>query len=137
MKEFQAVYVPVGAPTFHLESARAEFEKTVGLLKELDPNTLCPEDTLFSPDAAGAFLDGAAPDLIVFQDVTFANGAYVQEVLRRFEGTPILLWTVREPVIDGALKKFYGFFVIQFFIKIAVFRSLNISFIFIIIAKCL
>ena len=101
MKEFQAVYVPVGAPTFHLESARAEFEKTVGLLKELDPNTLCPEDTLFSPDAAGAFLDGAAPDLIVFQDVTFANGAYVQEVLRRFEGTPILLWTVREPVIDG------------------------------------
>ena len=30
-----------------------------------------------------------------------ANNAFMLEVLRRFEGVPILLWTVREPVIDG------------------------------------
>lgn len=26
MSEFQVVYVPIGVPTFHLESAQAEFE---------------------------------------------------------------------------------------------------------------
>ncbi len=101
MKKFQAVYIPVGAPTFHLESARAEFEKSVELLKRLDPDTVCPADTLFSPDEVDKYTEGLDPDLIVFQDVTFANGAYVQEAVRKFPDVPVLLWTVREPVIDG------------------------------------
>ena len=36
----------------------------------------------------------------MFQNLTFANAAYMSEVLRRFD-CPMLLWTLREPVIDG------------------------------------
>ena len=45
-------------------------------------------------------MQGLEPDLIVFQNLTFANAAYMSEVLRRFD-CPMLLWTLREPVIDG------------------------------------
>ena len=48
-----------------------------------------------------SFLEDKDPDLIIFQDVTFANSAYMEEVLRRFPHTQLILWTVREPVIDG------------------------------------
>ena len=51
-------------------------------------------------DDLRAYLDGIDPDLIVFQNLTFANAAYMSEVLRRFN-CPLLLWTLREPVIDG------------------------------------
>ena len=37
----------------------------------------------------------------MLQNITFANAAYAMEVLRRFRDVPILLWTLREPVIDG------------------------------------
>ena len=55
---------------------------------------------LLTLDDLRTFLDGLDPDLIVFQNLTFANAAYMSEVLRRFD-CPLLLWTLREPVIDG------------------------------------
>ena len=97
---FTALYVPVGVPTFHLESARDRFDASCALLKKLDEDVICPEEMLLSLDQLRAFLDGKQPDLIVFQNLTFANAAYMSEVLRRFDG-PMLLWTLREPVIDG------------------------------------
>ena len=36
----------------------------------------------------------------ILQNITFANAAYASEVLKRFS-CPVLLWTLREPVIDG------------------------------------
>lgn len=36
----------------------------------------------------------------MLQNITFANAAYASEVLKRF-ACPIVLWTLREPVIDG------------------------------------
>ena len=36
----------------------------------------------------------------MFQNLTFANAAFMSQVLRRFD-CPVLLWTLREPVIDG------------------------------------
>ena len=98
--DFQALYVPVGVPTFHLESAREQFERSKALLRGIDAGFVFPEDMLLSVDALRAFLDGKNPDLIVFQNLTFANAAYMSEVLRRFD-CPLLLWTLREPVIDG------------------------------------
>jgi L-fucose isomerase-like protein len=100
MKKFQVAYVPIGVPTFHLESAGQEFEKSIALLKELTEDVAVPEEMLLSMDLLGAFLDGIEPDLIVLQNITFANAAYASEVLKRFD-CPILLWTLREPVIDG------------------------------------
>ena len=100
MKAFTPVYVPVGVPTFHLESAQDAFERSKAMLRSVDPAFVCPEEMLLSIDKLRDYLDGLEPDLIVFQNLTFANAAYMSEVLRRFD-CPVLLWTLREPVIDG------------------------------------
>ena len=100
MSNFQVAYVPIGVPTFHLESAQKEFDKSVQLLNSLTDGVAVPEEMLLSLDKLNAFLDKINPDLIVLQNITFANSAYASEVLRRFE-CPVLLWTLREPVIDG------------------------------------
>ena len=100
MKEFTPVYVPVGVPTFHLESAEDAFVRSKSTLKSLDARFVCPDEKLLSIDALKAYLAPLDPDLIVFQNLTFANAAYMSEVLRNFD-CPIVLWTLREPVIDG------------------------------------
>ncbi len=100
MHEFNIAYVPIGVPTFHLESAQKEFDKSVLLLKSVTENVIVPSEMLLSIDKLNAFLDGIDPDLIVLQNITFANSAYTAAVLRKFD-CPILLWTLREPVIDG------------------------------------
>ena len=97
---FQLAYIPVGVPTFHLESAQKAFDDSVSLLKEIDPSVKTPDEMLLSLDKLNAFLDTIDPDLVVVQNVTFANAAYMSAVLRRFS-CPVLLWTLREPVIDG------------------------------------
>ena len=100
MKTFSPVYIPVGVPTFHLESAQAQFDASIALLKSIDERFAVPEKMLLNLDDLRAYLDTLTPDLIVFQNLTFANAAYMSEVLRRFD-CPVLLWTLREPVIDG------------------------------------
>ncbi len=100
MKAFCPVYVPVGVPTFHLESAQAEFEKSCALLRGMDARFVCPEEMLLSLEPLRAYLEPLQPDLLVFQNLTFANAAYMTELLRRFD-CPVLLWTLREPCIDG------------------------------------
>ena len=100
MKEFTPVYVPVGVPTFHMESAEDAFVRSCKALRSLDPRFICPAEKLLSIDALKTYLEPLSPDLIVFQNLTFANAAYMSEVLKRFD-CPVVLWTLREPVIDG------------------------------------
>lgn len=100
MKPFLPVYVPVGVPTFHMESAADRFSASVRLLKELDGRFVCPDGILLGVDKVRAYLENLQPDLIVFQNVTFANAAYMSEVLHLVR-CPVALWTLREPVIDG------------------------------------
>ena len=100
MKDFTPVYIPVGVPTFHLESAKDLFERSVKILRSIDPDFTVPDDMLLSVDAMSEYISDLCPDLIVFQDLTFANAAYMTEVVSRF-ACPVLLWTLREPVIDG------------------------------------
>ncbi|MBE7004981.1 MAG: fucose isomerase [Ruminococcaceae bacterium] len=97
---FQPVYVPVGVPTYHLETAQEQFDRSVAALRGVDKDFVCPEKMLLSLDDLRAYLDGVQPGLIVFQNLTFANAAYMSEVLRRFD-CPMLLWTLREPKADG------------------------------------
>ncbi|MCD8146171.1 MAG: fucose isomerase [Clostridiales bacterium] len=97
---FQVAYVPIGVGTFHLESAQIQFDQSVSLLRSLTDAAVCPEKMLLTLDDLTAYLDGLSPDLVVLQNITFANAAYASEVLKRFS-CPILLWTLREPVIDG------------------------------------
>ncbi len=100
MTDFQAAYIPIGVPTFHLESAQIEFDKSIAMIKSLTEDGVYPDKMLLSMDDLGAFLDTIHPDLIILQNITFANSAYASEVLKRFD-CPVLLWTLREPVIDG------------------------------------
>ncbi|MBQ9517490.1 MAG: fucose isomerase [Eubacterium sp.] len=97
---FEYLYIPIGVPTFHLESAGAEFEKSVNLLKDIDSAVKVPDEMLLGIDKLNTFTADKNPDLVIVQNITFANGAYIAEVLRRFD-CPVLLWTLREPVIDG------------------------------------
>ncbi len=99
-KKFQVAYVPIGVPTFHLESAQKEFDKSIELLNSLSSDVVAPKEMLLSIDLLTEFLETINPDLIVLQNITFANAAYASEVLKRFN-CPLILWTLREPVIDG------------------------------------
>lgn len=100
MKNMQMVYVPVGVPTFELVSAQRLFEESCEMLKSIYPECVCPEKMLLSLDDLKCYLDLIHPDMIVLQNVTFANSAYAEEVFSRFQ-CPIVHWTLREPVIDG------------------------------------
>lgn len=100
MKEFEVAYIPIGVPTFHLESAQIQFDQSVELLTSITTSVRVPETMLLTMDDLKAYLDTIQPDLIVLQNITFANSAYASEVLKRFQ-CPVLLWTLREPVIDG------------------------------------
>ena len=99
-KEFPIAYVPIGVPPFHLESAQKEFDKSVALIKSLTDACVFPKEMLLSIDLLDAFLEECQPDLVILQNITFANAAYASEVLKKLD-CPILLWTLREPVIDG------------------------------------
>ena len=100
MQEFTPIYVPAGVGTFHMESAEDAFLRSCDTLTALDARFVCPDEKLLSIDALRAFLKDRQPDLIVFQNLTFANAAYMSEVLRQCS-CPIVLWTLREPAIDG------------------------------------
>ncbi len=100
MKKFECVYVPIGVPTFHLESAEKEFEKSIELIQKYDSDVVVPNKMLLTLPDLKEFIEGLNPDLVILQNITFANAAYATEVLKQFDA-PILLWTLREPVIDG------------------------------------
>ncbi len=96
---FNAVYIPVGVPTYHLETAQDQFDRSCAMLRTVDPDFICPEEMLLGLDKLREFLEGKEPDLVVFQNLTFANAAFMSQVLRRFD-CPVLLWTLREPMSE-------------------------------------
>lgn len=100
MKEFEVAYIPIGVPTFHLESAQKLFEESCKMLHKICKNVSIPSEMLLSIDSLRSFCDEVEPDIIIMQNITFANAQYASEILSRFD-CPILLWTLREPVIDG------------------------------------
>ena len=100
MKKFNVIFVPIGVPTFHMESARAEFDKSVTMIKSLTDAGIYPESPLLSTEDLKNFINDKNPDLVILQNTTFANSAYAGEVVKAFN-CPIILWTLREPIIDG------------------------------------
>lgn len=104
MKEFEIAYVPVGVPTFDLKCANEAFVASKELLQEFDKEIKVPKEILLSVDAEKQFLEETQPDLLIFQNVTFANAAYIEEVLHCYKG-PLLLWTLREPSGEGERLK--------------------------------
>ena len=96
----EILYIPIGVPTFHLESAQREFDKSVRLLKSINPGVICPDKMLLDIDSLNDFLEDKNPDLAIVQNVTFANAAYISQVLRKTR-CPVLLWTLRELRANG------------------------------------
>ena len=90
------LYIPIGVGTYHMETAEAAVEASKTLLRTIDPEILCPEQLLLSSDAVADFVGGQDPDLVILQNVTFANAAYTTEVAARVRCS-IVLWTLREP----------------------------------------
>lgn len=93
-------FAPIGVPTFHLESARKELKKSIEMLKSIHTNIDYPDDILLSVDDLCPFLKDKNFDLIIVQNTTFANSDYMQNILR-YTDCYVVLWTLREPVIDG------------------------------------
>ncbi len=100
MNPLKILYLPIGVPTFHMPSAQAMFEASKTLLKSIDHELIMPETMLLSINDLSQFMLNKHADLVIVQHVTFANSAYMTEILRRTDA-PIVLWTLREPAIDG------------------------------------
>ncbi|WP_300393620.1 hypothetical protein [Fusobacterium sp.] len=100
MKDFKVIFIPIGVPTFHLESANDQFNKSVEMIKNITENGVYPTGPLLSIDDLKKFIKDQNPDLVILQNTTFANSAYASEVIKEFN-CPMVLWTLREPVIDG------------------------------------
>lgn len=103
MKEFKAAYLPVGIGNFDREEAKRQFEKSKKLLERFPVHFDMPKGALLDKESLTDWLSRITPDFIIFQNITFANGAYVCEAAKRFS-CPILLWSVREPESTGRLK---------------------------------
>jgi len=100
MDNFNALYLPIGVKTFELNSAGKLFEESKKVLAEVSTDIIFPSEMLLGLDKLKAFIEGKNPDLIILQNITFANAAFATEVFQRFD-CPVVLWTLREPVIDG------------------------------------
>ena len=79
---FTTLYVPVGVGTYHMETAQDQFERSVAALRAVSEDIVCPEKILLNLDELRAYLTGKQPDLVIFQNVTFANSAMMSEAAK-------------------------------------------------------
>jgi L-fucose isomerase-like protein len=100
MNTLKIMYLPIGVPTFHMPSAQAMFEASCTLLKSMNHELIMPDTMLLNIKDVSQFMSNQHADLVIVQHVTFANSAYMTEILRKTDA-PIVLWTLREPAIDG------------------------------------
>ena len=102
-------YVPIGVGTYHMETAGVAFQSSAALLQKLSSDLSFdldqPDEPLLTTGAVRAWMTEKKPDLVIVQNIMFANAAYISEVLRVYDG-PLVLWTLREPVseVGGRLK---------------------------------
>ncbi len=100
MKNFKALYLPIGVPTFHKESVDQQFNLSKSMLSSVSADIEMPEAPLLTiPDLLN-FITDKECDLIILQNNAFANSEYTSEILRIIDAD-VLLWTLQEPVIDG------------------------------------
>ncbi len=100
MRNFKALYIPIGVPTFHQESINEQFNLSVELINKIAEDIECPLNPLLTISDLLKFIAGKQCDLIILQNNAFANSEYTAEILRRMDAD-VVLWTLQEPVIDG------------------------------------
>ncbi|MDO4364903.1 MAG: fucose isomerase, partial [Clostridia bacterium] len=98
--DFQTVYLPIGVPSYDLDEARMKYNDSIGMLKLVDKNIVVPDGPIVSVNELRGFLKDKKPTFAIVQNLTFATGVFITEILRNVD-CPVLLWTIPEPVIDG------------------------------------
>jgi len=93
-------------PTFSQPDALAKFEESLTMLKDIFGEVISPPEILMTPEAIGDFADRqlSPPDLVIYQTTTFVGADNMSELTRRF-ACPVVIWSVREPTIDGGRLK--------------------------------
>jgi L-fucose isomerase-like protein len=98
-------YLPLGRPTFDMETAGRYVEESKRLLAGAAQSYTAPEGLLVSPEETAAFLRKALAEhpleALVVQTTTFVDARFIQEIMDA-ANLPILLWGVREPRVNGS-----------------------------------
>lgn len=91
--------------TFYMPDAEENYKKTCNMLNELFEEFIYSRELLTSPEMLSDFADTVVlPDLIIYQCSTFVGADFMTEITRRFT-CPVVIWSVREPSIDGGRLK--------------------------------
>lgn len=94
-----------GRLTFSVPDAEANKKASVGMLENVFGSIQSSEELLTSPEMVDEFAKTLTqPDLIVYQCTTFIGADFMTEITRCFK-CPIVIWSVREPSIDGSRLK--------------------------------
>lgn len=103
MANYSMVYLPIGVPTFHRESMNSQFKLSIETLKKEFPEIelYYPESELLDISDLKKYTENLNPDLLIVQNISFANAEYMAEIHRIFPEKDLLIWTLAEPVIDG------------------------------------
>ena len=101
----KTAFFPMARTTFYMESAEENFQKSGKLLSKVFPGIRIPEKLLTETADVAAFAAQAGePDLVIYQCSTFIGAEFIYELTRKFN-CPIIIWSVREPSIDGGRLK--------------------------------
>ncbi|GHV00060.1 fucose isomerase [Bacteroidia bacterium] len=104
--KLKVLFLPNARLTFSQPDAEAKMTGSRELLARVFGEVIAPEGLLTSPEMVGEEADRqvAPPDLVVYQTTTFIGADFMAEITRRFD-CPIVVWSVREPSIDGGRLK--------------------------------
>jgi L-fucose isomerase-like protein len=101
----KVIFLPLARLNFSMPDAKENFDKSCCLLDGLVDNLQRPQEMLTSPEMLGEYLTTvSSPDLVIYQCTTFIGGDFVTEITRRFN-CPVIVWSLREPTIDGSRLK--------------------------------
>lgn len=103
MEILNTVFLPLCRTTFDMAHANAYYKNSLELLNGLDVQVTAPSEPLTSPEILGAYLKSikaSLPDAAIVQTTTFVDSTFLASIAQELS-CPIILWGVREPVIDG------------------------------------
>ena len=101
----KTAFFPMARTTFFMESAEENFKKSGELLQRVFPEIQIPKHLLTETADVAAFAEHAGElDLVIYQCSTFIGAEFIYELTRKFN-CPIIIWSVREPSIDGGRLK--------------------------------
>lgn len=92
----------MGITNYNVNTASRLFDRCKDLLHGLDKDIVVPDGVLYTVDSIKSFVSAHDPSMIIYANISFANGAYIAESLRDIN-CEIVLWTLREPEAQGEI----------------------------------